>query len=213
MTIEQVNVYELQSQIEQSVSDYGQAWNDEWKKLFINAREKMSEELNKSISDFEKQIMSASFNDVYYRNLIDRALDELQDNRELSIGGIISEYQRQGDDIAGNQFSPYGTDDLKESEVGTYLKSSLREHNKLLISSFRNLADSVKADVEREINKNLQGAVDVIERMKTSFADNLKSEGEEYLSRLEKDLSEKTEVLKKIDLIISNITELSNLYK
>jgi hypothetical protein len=75
------------------------------------------------------------------------------------------------------------------------------------------LADSVKADVEREINKNLQGAVDVIERMKTSFADNLKSEGEEYLSRLEKDLSEKTEVLKKIDLIISNITELSNLYK
>lgn len=213
MTIEQVNVYELQSQIEKSVSEYGQAWNDEWKKLFINAREKMSEELNKSISDFEKQIMSASFNDVYYRNLIDRALDELQDNRELSIGGIISEYQRQGDDIAGNQFSPYGTDDLKESEVGTYLKSSLREHNKQLISSFRNLADSVKADVEREINKNLQGAVDVIERMKTSFADNLKSEGEEYLSRLEKDLSEKTEVLKKIDLIISNITELSNLYK
>ena len=49
--------------------------------------------------------------------------------------------------------------------------------------------------------------------MKMSFADNLKREGEAYLNGLEKDMAEKTEVLRKISLIITHITELSNLYK
>lgn len=213
MNIEHVNTYELCSQIESAVEQYVKSWNDEWQKLFDNARKEMSEKLNTAISDFEKQVMSTSFKDTYYRDLIDKALDELRDNKELEIGDIISKYQRLGDDIANYQFYPSGTDELKEVQVASYLARCLSEHNKKLIHSFRNLSDSIKEDVKKEINENLQPALDVIEKMKTSFADNLKKEGEEYLAGLEKDMAEKTVVLKKIENIISCISELSTLYQ
>ena len=213
MTIEHVNTYELCTQIEKSVETYGKSWNDEWQKLFENARKEMSEKLNTAISEFEKQIMSTSFKDTYYRGLIDKALDELRDNKELAIGDIISDYQRQGDDIANEQFYPSGTDELKEEQVNSYLSRCLREHNSNLINRFRLLSDSIKEDVKKEINKNLQNSLNVIEGMKTSFANNLKEEGEAYLEGLEKDMADKTVVLKKIESIISCITELSILYK
>jgi hypothetical protein len=213
MVIEHVNTYALCCQIEEAVESYGKAWNDEWQKLFDNARKEMAEKLNCAISDFEKQVMSTSFKDAYYRELIDKALDELRDNKELAIGDIISDYQRQGDDIANQQFYPYGTDELKEEQVNSYLAKCLREHNSNLISNFRILSDSIKEDVKKEINKNLQNALSVIEGMKNSFANNLKKEGETYLASLEKDMEEKTVVLKQIESIINCVTELSNLYR
>lgn len=211
--IEHVNTYELCNQIGNAVEQYAQSWNQEWQKLFDNARKEMSEKLNSAISDFELQVMSTSFKDSYYRDLIDRALDELRDNKELEIGDIISEYQRLGDDIANDQFYPSGTDELKEEQVVPFLAKCLREHNSNLIRRFRVLSDSIKEDVKKDINKNLQTALNVIEGMKTSFADNLKKEGEEYLAGLEKDMAEKTVVLKKLDNIISCVTELSSLYR
>ena len=213
VSMDHVNTYALCNQVENAVSEYGHSWNNEWQKLFENARKEMFEKLNQSISNFEKKVMSTSFKDTYYRNLIDRALDELRGNKELEIGDTITEYQRQGADIANKQFYPYGTDELKEEQVSSYLSRCLREHNAGLVNEFRNLADSLKEDVKTEINKNLNNAIKVIEKMKTSFADNLKKEGEEYLNGLEKDMAEKTEVLNKIHLIINHITELSNLYK
>lgn len=213
ITIEHVNTYELCTQIENAVEEYGRSWNDEWQKLFDNTRKEMSEKLNTAISDFEKQVMSTSFKDTYYRRLIDRALDDLRDHKELSIGNIISEYQRLGDDIANDQFYPSGTDELKEVQVNSYLARCLRDHNSNLINRFRILSDSIKEDVKREINKNLQKAVSIIDGMKRSFADNLKREGEAYLASLEKDMAEKTVVLKKIESIISCISELSILYQ
>lgn len=212
MTIDHVNTHKLCTQIESAVEQYGKLWNDEWQKLFDNARKEMSDKLNAAISDFELQVMSTSFKDTYYRNLIDRALDNLRDNKELAIGDIISEYQRQGDDIANDQFYPYGTEALKKEQVNSYISKCLREHNSNLINRFRVLSDSIKEDVKREINKNLQNAVSVIEEMKTSFAENLKKEGEAYLAGLEKDMAEKATVLKKIESIISCISELSTLY-
>lgn len=212
MTIDHVNTHKLCTQIESAVEQYGKLWNDEWQKLFDNARKEMSDKLNAAISDFEMQVMSTSFKDTYYRNLIDRALDILRDNKELAIGDIISEYQRQGDDIANDQFYPYGTEELKKEQVNSYISKCLREHNSNLINRFRVLSDSIKEDVKREINKNLQNAVSVIDEMKTSFAENLKKEGEAYLAGLEKDMTEKATVLKKIESIISCISELSTLY-
>jgi len=213
MTIEHVNTYELCTQIENAVESYGKSWNHEWQKLFDNARKEMSENLNNAISDFEKQVMSSSFKDTYYRRLIDRALDDLRDNKELAIGDIISDYQRQGDDIANNQFYPSGTEELEEEQINSFLAKRLGEHNSNLINRFRLLSDSIKEDVKKEINKNLQNSLGVIEEMKTSFTVNLKKEGETYLEGLEKDLSEKTIILKKIESIVSCITELSTLYK
>ena len=211
--IEQVNTYALGSQIATAVNSYAKSWNDEWQELFKNAREEMYNKLSAAISDFETQIMSTSFNDTYYRNLIDRALDELQNNKELTIDDVISKYQRQGRDMADDQFYPYGTEELKEKELNTYIAKCLREHKAMIINNFRTLSDSIKVDVKTEINKNLHDALKIIDNMKNSFSDRLKKEGEKYLAGLEKDMLEKTTVLKKIESIVSCVSELSTLYK
>ncbi len=213
MEFDHVNTYELSRMIGKAVESYGIAWNQEWQKLFSNARKEMSDKLNQAISEFEKQFMSKSFKDSYYRSLVDKALEELSDNKELSIGDIISDYTRQGDDIADDQFYPSGTDELKKGEVASYLARSLREHISYMIGRFRILSDSIKEDVRTEVNKNLQNAITVIETMKSSFADNLKKEGEAYLASLEKDMEEKTTVLKKLEIIIECVSEIATFYR
>lgn len=213
MSYQQVNTYALSEQISQSIEEYSTAWNNEWSKLFSNNRKELEEKLGSAISDFEKQVMSSSFNDSYYRGLIDSNLDKLREHRELSIGDLISNFQRQGDDIANRQFEPSETEELEEVKVKTYLDKKLREHNLGLISDFRILSDSIKQDVKNQINKNLQETLSIIEKMKNSFADNLKSEGEAYLTSLENDMEDKTVVLKKVERIITCVSELATLYK
>lgn len=210
MSIDGVNSYELSNQIRDAIEEYARAWNSEWIKLFDKTRNELAQKLNESITGFESQIMSRSFKDTYYRGLIDKALDVLRDNKELNIGCLIESYQRQGDDIADKQFYPERGDtyDLKESEVKPYLDRRLREHNSYLIQQFRVLVDSLKQDMKTEVNKNLSNAINVITDMKTSFADNLKKEGDSYLASLEKDMAEKTEVLKTFDRILLIINEL-----
>lgn len=210
MSIDGVNTHELSNQIRNSIEDYARSWNSEWIKLFDTTRKELALKLNDSITGFETQIMSKSFNDSYYRALIDKALDVLRENKELSIGNLIERYQRQGDDIANKQFYPEKSEtyDLEESEVKPYLDRRLREHNSYLIQQFRVLVDSLKQDMNTEVNKNLSHAINVITDMKTTFADNLKKEGDNYLASLEKDMAEKTEVLKTFDQILSIIKDL-----
>ena len=126
MRIDHVDTFALNNQVENAVSEYGQAWNIERQKLFEKARTAMQEKLTSSIGEFERKVMSTSFKDTYYRNLIINALDELRDHQELAIGDTITRYQRQGCDIASNQFYPTGTYELKEEQVGSFLSRILR---------------------------------------------------------------------------------------
>lgn len=212
MSIDGVNTHELSNQMRDAIEEYARSWNSEWIKLFDTTRKELSQKLNDSITGFETQIMSKSFNDSYYRTLIDKALDVLRENKELSIGNLIERYQRNGDDIANKQFYPEKSEtyDLKESEVKPYLDRRLREHNSYLIQQFRVLVDSLKQDMNTEVNKNLSHAINVITDMKTSFANNLKKEGDHYLESLEKDMAEKTKVLKTFDQILSIIKDLKS---
>ena len=214
MFIEQVNTYELANQIKHSVETYATSWNVEWKKLLDRIRQETIEKLNAKISNFELEIMSASFKDSYYRSLIDKALDNLRNHRELAIGDVITDYERRGYDVANNgQYYPDGTEELSESQVADHLKRQLREHNSQLILSFRQLGDFLRSDIKTQIENNLSSAVGEIEKLKSSFALNLKKEGEEYLEKLEQDMLEKTIVLQQIESIIKCLTELHILYK
>ena len=210
MKIEHVNTYALTMQVSNAIEDYFKSWNDEWIKLFDNTRKEMAQKLNDAITGFESNVMSSSFKDTYYRSLIDKALDTLRQNKELNIGSLIQKNQRQGQDIAEKQFYPQksDTEDLKEEEVKPKLSRLLRQHNSNLIHEFRNLVDSLELDLNNEISGNLKNATSVINRMKSSFADNLQKEGEAYLTSLEKDMEQKTKVLGTLDQIISIVSDM-----
>jgi hypothetical protein len=210
---EQINTHALGDEVRKSIEQYAKDWNEQWKKLFEEERKNMANKLTSSITEFEKKVMSSSFDDDYYRRLINQALDDLRSNKELSIRETIDNWQGFGDDISSRQFKPSGTDELKDSQVDSYLRQQLAAHKEQLIRDLRNLANGVKEDVSKEVNKNVGEAVKVIDGMKTSFAEKLKKEGESYLESLEKDLQKKTEVLKKVEAIVDSLQELSNLYK
>lgn len=157
--------------------------------------------------------MSTSFNDVYYRNLIEKVLDNMRLNKELEIRDLLDRYKREGADIANNQFYPEGTDDLKKDLLSSYLRRQLNEHNSSLISKLRPIEDGIKQDMKTEVAKKASSACGEIEKMKSAFADKLKQESADYLESLEKELMAKTDVLRQLDRVISIVSNMSNLYK
>ena len=208
----QVNTQRLNKEILDAVDKYSRAWNNRWKKIFEDAKKEMASKLNDVICDVEKQIRSTSFNDAYYRVLIDETLDKMRINKELSIEEIIKGYKRQGEDIAKKQLDISGTRDKQEGELDNYIEWRFNLHIRQLEKEFRVLADSIIEDVKNEVDKNLKSALSLVEEMKKSFADNLQKEGDEYLVSLEKDLKEKTVTLDKVKSIITCIGELKTLY-
>lgn len=208
-----VNEHALITQIRKSVESYIASWNEGWKRLFEENRKKLGDTLNEVISEFEAQIRSTSFEDSYYRDLIDRALDKLRENKELFIGDLRTKLLRMGEDVVfESQFCP-NVEDLQEKNVENCLNNQLNEHNRDLVKKLRIVSDAAKTDVVTEVQKNLNEAIAIINDMKTSFADKLKAEGDEYLTKLEEDMMDKTEVLKKIECIVNCIEGLSSLYK
>ncbi len=213
ISYDQVNTSQLCREIEEAIKNYGKSWNDAWKKMFEEARRSLAEETNTTISDFEKQVMSTSFNDVYYRNLIEKVLDNMRLNKELEIRALLDRYKRAGADVANNQFYPTGTYDLEKDQLSSYLRGQLNEHNSSLIRNFYPIADGIKVDMDKEVKKKATSACGEIEKMKSDFSDKLKQESADYLESLEKDLMAKTEVLRQLDKVIAIVSDMSNLYK
>lgn len=208
----QVNTYELKCQVEENIESYVQSWNNEWRKMFDETRKEMADKLIEAISDFEKEIMSTSFNDKYYRDLIERTLNNLKYYNVLELRNIIDKNKNNGFDKI-EEFVPDETENKDKDEVKPHLDKKIKEHNKELIKSLRSNGDSLKEDVKKEISINLKNANNEIEKTRSSFIEKLKKEGKKYLDNLEKEMSEKSVVLKKMEDIISCISELSTLYK
>lgn len=208
----QVNTYELKRQVEENIESYVQSWNNEWKKMFDETRKEMADKLIEVISDFEKEIMSTSFNDKYYRDLIERTLNNLKYYNVLGLRDIIDKNKNNGFD-AIKEFEPDGTEDMDKNKVKPYLDNEIKTHKNYLEKGLRNIGYSLKEDVKKEISINLKNANNEIEKTRSSFIEKLKKEGKKYLDNLEKEMLEKTVVIKKIENIISCISELSTIYK
>lgn len=208
----QVNTYELKRQVEENIESYVQSWNNEWRKMFDETRKEMADKLIEAISDFEKEIMSTSFNDKYYRDLIERTLGNLRYYNVLELRDIIDKNKNNGFD-AIEEFVPDETEDKDKDEVKPHLDKKIKKYIKVLEKGLRNIGDSLKEDVKKEISINLKNANNEIEKTQSSFIEKLKKEGKKYLDNLEKEMLEKTVVIKKIENIISCISELSTIYK
>ena len=216
VTIKQVNSFALRNQIETAIDAYLNSWNDKWGKLFKDNRDNMFEELTKIISDAESEIMSSSFDDKYYRDLITRSLKTDLSSYPLDIDEIRTKYKRLGEDAADKRYDPSRDEEIKELKENEYIariSEKLDDHKKELIEEFRSIADFIKHDLSTEVLQNLGEAIRAAEKMKNDFAEKLTKEGEEYLAKLEKDMTEKSAVLKQLDNIISCISELSTLYR
>ncbi|WP_028897599.1 dynamin family protein [Prevotella sp. HUN102] len=209
----QINCLKLGANFEGAVKTYAESWNQKWAELFNATLNKISERLTNSISEFEVKIMSSSFNDSYYRKLIGYCLEDIGHKRILSIGEIKKDYTNKGYAEATRFVIPSSTYNVSKGRVIPILNSALDNHIKFLKTRYITLAESIRIDIRKEIDKKLKEVVEQIEGLKLNFSGNLKKEGEQYLNQLEKDLLDKVTVLNDIDEIIKYLTELSVLYK
>ncbi len=227
VSYQQVNTFSLQDQFEKAVAEYANEWNKEWKNLFKQENEALLKALLDCIHLADKETMSLTFDDVYYRDLIDRALNyELKTYKELKIRKIIDEYQEAGRKKAlQSQYVPDGTDELKESQLSQHFASQLNNHNNSVREAFYNLSQGVVHDVKIKVNENLKGCIDeetgaqypgiisVIDKMQTDFVAKIKDEADKYLSNLEAEINDQNENLKKIEKIIGYYEELKEIYR
>lgn len=211
LIVEQINTYELGKLFEKSINDYISSWNNQWMNIFRKNQESLVDKLTDSISSFQKDIMSSVFNDNYYRNLIDEALNDLSSSRELSVGSLQKKYKDLGFTQA-KIYEPTGTYDLKESDARSHINSSLRKYKEQLLDSYSNLSDALISDIKIEVEKQLKNSVKIMDSLKSSFSNNLEKEGEEYLQRLEEDSKNKKDILEQIDQIIQIFKQLNALY-
>ena len=211
ISYEQVDCTTLKENMTNAVTAYIDSWNDQWKKLFDEVKSNLQDKLLAAITSFEKD--NYSFDDSYYRNLLDNVLLGMKPNKELPISDMITTYTRQAEDNSMNQFKLSDVEEEKLESARKTIRENFEKHKKLIIDDFRTMEDTISESIHSKVNDQLESVVRLIDQLKTDFASRLEKEGEAYLENLEKELSEKTSAVKKIDNIIDNLKAMSNLYK
>lgn len=212
-TFEQVNTYQLGIELEQAVIDYCDAWNKLWRELFEKVQHQMSEEMIRTIKDFEKGIKSKVFDARYYSGLINKTIIDLSNHKQLEVSQVISRYREEVIRCSRKQFEPIGTENMEENEVKNYLRIAFNKHIENLSIEINNLAIPLEKDLTRVTENEFAPAIEMIGELEDNFVIKLTEEGMIYLNTLEKDMSYKMEAVDKVRLVIDNLKELSNLYK
>ncbi len=208
---QQVDCTTLKENMKKAVITYIDSWNEQWKKMFDEAKSNLQDKLLAAITSFEKD--NYSFDDLYYRNLLDNVLSEIRTYKELPIYEMIKTHTRKAEDYSKNQFVLPDVKDEKLQSACETVRKSFATHLELMIKNFRAMEDALVEDIHTEVQNQLDSVQPIINQLQTDFASKLEKEGEAYLENLEKELSEKTSAMKKIDNIIDNLKAMSNLYK
>lgn len=195
--VERIDTYRLQTLIENQLKEYINKWNENWKNLFRDNQAELSDKLTETISDFENNLKSNKFDNYYYRNLIDRTLDEFRILEEIDVHRLYDGFKGGLTEIV---YSIKNTSD------------DINEDIKVLRNEIDNFIKNVKCDTKNAVENNMKKAITEIEQMKVDFKDKLAREGKDYLSGLENDLKQGLGVVKKNETIIEKLTELKQMY-
>lgn len=209
-----VNTSQLHAQLTETIQNYVKKLNEEWKKMFDEARTGMRDELCKAITAFEAEVASTSFNDTYYRQLLDEALDKMRLNKELDVADVLQATEWKIVEICNKQYVPAFSTiyDCEKKQVPDTLAEGLRTYLGEVRGSIHNLQEELVDALKKKIRDSMTQVSDEINKLKTSFATNLTEEGKAYLDQLEADMAQKIEVLKQLDELIQTIGEIRGWY-
>lgn len=206
----QVDVISLKENSKSSIETYILSWRKKWKEMMQDFRNQLRTSLTDKIFKFQEDLQSASFQESFYIYVIDRCLEVLKKDEELSLSK--KKYLRDSDD-ACVQYYPEDTDELSKDEIDVFLEKQLNNHNILLINQYRNIADSVTEDMQDEIHAKRDSTIKILKGMQSDFASELRKNSNEFIEKLKKEIKNKKELIDNIDTVISKLNNLQKLFK
>ncbi len=212
---EVVDTSHLHALLTGQIQDYVKKLNEEWKKMFEKARLRMRDELCTAITDFEAAVVSASFNDTYYRQLLDDTLDKMRLKKELDVADILKETEWEIVEICNKQYvPPYSSlRECEKKEIPDMLAAGLRAYLREVRTSIHILQQVLIDKLKKEIVASMKQISTEIEELKTNFTTHLAAEGKAYLDQLETEMAKKMEVLHQLEELVKTIGEMRRLYK
>lgn len=170
--------------------------------------------LSDEISNFELTLgASSSFDDKYYRSLIESTIDDMRIYQAIDIDTIISDANDAIARICDKNYTPGDSaKDSKESKVPGILKEGFEDHLKVVKSGVRTFFDSHCGQIKNQINDNMKATIAQAENLKNDFTPRLREEGEKYMADLESKLQNKKEAELQLQLVVSSVKKIKNLF-
>jgi len=205
-------LYEI---LRSAINGYADDFNQKWKSLFDKARNDMAAKLYDEIANFEMELDStSSFDDKYYRNLIESTIDSMRLQQELRVKPIKDEAERACHNICSKRFYPGNCAyDYKESAVPSILA---QESDKFIANIRRESSNHIAIYTERInqcIEENMKNALTSIDKMKKEFGPRLQEEGAKYMAELELKLKDKEKSLNELKLVVDAANRVYNIFK
>lgn len=199
---------ELKNQIVNSVKNYIDAWQQEWRKYFDKGKMALFDEFCKSITEFSNQTTDLKFSDSYYRNLMEDVLSDIDRYKTLELRNKQDETLQRIANYCDSQELSLTSMYVECKEEGVQARVNSRASDicnkaKLRIQQeLKGLVDIVKPAADR----NAQQTIQKMDDLKKTIADRLKGAGQNYISKLEADIKNKKETKQ----IVENASALLN---
>jgi len=213
-TISSIDGNKLKNTLNENLKSFLKKWYDGWKDKVNKTKAEMADKLCDCITEFDKNNVNSSFDDKYYRKLIDRVLSELKSFDKINLNDLKNKFEETILRISEIQIDLNVSKayNCQEEMVGNIVSDMLREVKKDISSQILSLRKNAVSEARSSVNSQMNGVTGVLDNLKGDFIGKLKADGDKQLAKLEKDLEDKAVVLKKVCSIIDELKKLRALY-
>lgn len=181
----------LRGSLKKKLSESCDILGDKYTEFFSDQKNKLTDKLIDAISEREVQQRSKNFNADYYRELIDETLSQLTDLEVLDISALKNTLERSIDITFTSHGKPVLSRDSSKSELQAKLGDWFYGQKLQVERNLTTFNNEYYNEVVSFINSKLETLNSIIDTSKATFANEIKSKGEEYLNNLEEEIKKK----------------------
>lgn len=198
--VKQIETEQLQRNLMILTADYEKKWKDEWRNHYENMKQQLFDAFCEKITEFSKRCEDLSFNDSYYRNLIDGTLSDIDECKVLSTREVLVDYQNQFARICNDQQYRITSQsyNCSGSEVQGKLNRLSHEKEDLIREDIQQRMKYFTESIWKKADATVSKVLPKLDELRKSIDKRLVTAGEDYLRQLEEDLKHKAETEKKI---------------
>ena len=207
--VKQIETEQLRRNLMTLTADYERKWKDEWRKHYETMKQQLFDAFCEKITEFSKRCEDLSFNDSYYRNLIDGTLSDIDVCKILETQNVLVDFQNQFARLCNDQEYRITNPsyDCSGSEVQGKLNRLSKEKEENMREEIQLRMKYFTDGIVKEANKTVAQVLSQLEKLRKNIDERLVHAGEDYLRQLEDDLKHKVEVEKKITEALNVLIE------
>lgn len=215
MSYSTINSFEAKRQVDHSIEAYIQEWYKAWQEVFNNTKETFSNEMLVLIrKKAEETADSRTFDDDFYRSMLDKTMSQLNFCSRLDLGNTLNLFKGKVYKIVNTRFEPSNYKEQKEAVARQSLQDAALNHTQQIRDKiYYEVFAPIKDEVEKEAKRHLVNVTQHLDSLKDKFGKTLNQNAEYYLNELKEQLQNQQASLEKIDAVIADFQKLNVLFK